>query len=245
MQQFNAALVNEMTKIFRRRKTVLFCLADIAIILLFVVFNSLSSVDAYMLSALGSMFSMHNLFFMLVFPLYIFIETMDIFTGEMDDQTIRNALVRPVARMKIYLAKVCAVCTFIFVQILLVGVIWASVSVYLGEKAGNALKNIAAFAISFIPMIAFVFFAAFVAQIAKNGLIGMLLCIFFLIVSYTTEALAPTAAAFLFTRHINLHKMLLTGNIQFSGSFSALLIIVAYIGVTFTAGVLIFEKKEF
>ena len=245
MLQFNATLSNELTRIFKKRKTIVFCSIDIAIIAIYVLSRGVSVTGSVTLSAMGSLLSLHGLFFMIVFPLYIFMETMDIFRGEMSNLTIRNSLLRPVSRTKLYLAKACAVCVFIFSQILFVSVSGAVASIALGDPAGTLLYNVAAFVISFIPMIALIFFTAFVSQIVKNGLLGMLLCIFFLLISYAAEALAPMVSAFLFMRHINMHTMLLTGNIHFYGIFSAMFIIAAYIGVTFTAGALLFERKEF
>ena len=244
MQQFNAAFRNELTRVFRKRKTVAFCLINIAVIVLYALFQNLSRIS-FASGVLGSMGNLHGLFFMVVFPLYVFAETMDVFSGEMANLTIRNALIRPVTRTKIYLAKVCAVCAFILVQIFFAAAFCGVFSAIMGDGAATVAKNAAAFAVTFVPMAAFAFLAAFVTQIVKKGLLGMLLCILFLIASYAAEALAPTVSAFLFVRHIGLYKMLLTGNIQFTGIFAALFIIAAYIGVTFTAGALLFERKEF
>ena len=244
MSRFEAAFVNELIRVFRKRKTVVFCIIDVIIVLLYALFYNYSRLSPAA-GAISSIGSLHGIFFMAVFPLYIFMETMDTFSGEMSNLTIRNALIRPVTRTKVYLAKVGAVCVFILAQITFTAVCGAVFSIFIGDGAAVIGKSAAAFLITFIPMAAFAFTAALISQLVKNSLLGMLLCIFFLLASYAAEALAPIASAFLFVRHIGLYKMLLTGNIQPYGLFSALFIIAAYIGVTFTAGALIFEKKEF
>ena len=242
MQQFKAVFINELSRVFAKRKTIVF----FAVNVLLIVLNSLVLRSSNpILTVLGRAGSLHGIFFMVVFPLYIFMETLGVFTGEMSSLIIRNVLIRPVARAKIYLAKVCAVCAFILVQILFVAVANLVFSVCTGGDILYALKNVAAFIITFIPMIAFVFTAAFIAQLVKNSLLGVVLCVFFLLAAYCAEIFVPMLSNFLFVRHINLYKMLLTGNVQFYAVFSALLIITAYVGVTFTAGVLLFEKKEF
>jgi|GEM_PF-5880182 len=246
MRQFKAAFANELMRVFRKKKTVVFCIIDIVIIGFYALFQLLyrmagvSTVN--ITSALGSL---HGLFFMFVFPLFIFMETMDVFTKEMNNSAIKNAIIRPVTRTKVYLAKVFAVCAFILSQIVFVGIVGTAVTMSMGGSSMSMAKSAAAYAITFIPLIAFVFLAAFIAQIVKNGLLGMLLGILFLIVSYVTEMFMPYVSAFIFVRHINIYKMIITGNIQFQGILSALFIIIAYIGVTFTAGTLIFNRKEF
>ena len=242
MQQFKAVFTNELGRVFRKRKTIVFCIISILIITLY---SLLSTSYISISGAISYIGNLHSVFFLVVFPLYIFMETIDIFTEEMSSLTIHNVLVRPVTRTKIYLAKICAVCAFMLIQIVFAAVFGAVFSIFMGGGVISAIKNIAAYVITFIPIIAFVFMAAFISQIVKNGLLGMVLCIFFLLVSYLAEVFSPIISTFLFVRHINLYKMILTGNIQLTGIFSALLIIVAYIGVTFTAGALIFEKKEF
>ena len=207
MTQFKAAFLNELTRIFRKRKTVVFCIIDIIIIVSHVLLGKIPGSVGFALSSVGSLLNLHGLFFWLIFPLYIFMETMDVFAGEMSNLSIRNVLIRPVTRTKIYLAKACAVCAFILAQILFVGIFGAIFSGIMGDGALTVVRNIAAFIITFIPMIAFVFMASCVSQIVKNGLVGMLLCIFFLLVAYVLEALAPTISAFLFVRHVNMYKM--------------------------------------
>ena len=245
MRQFRAALTNEFAHVMKKRKTIVFYAIDIVIVFCYGLFLVLSHSSGFSIGLAGFLGSLYTIFFYIIFPLYIFLETMDIFTGETTNLTIRNVLVRPVTRTKVYLAKVCAVCGFILIQILYAGILSAIVSAFTGSDAGSAIIVFAAFVITFVPMIPFVFVAAFLSQTVKNGLLGMLLCILFLLVSYALEAFVPVVSAFLFVRHINLYKMILTGNIRLYGIFSALFILAAYVGVTFTAGALLFEKKEF
>jgi len=245
VQQFKMAFANELARVFKKRKTVVFCTIDIVIVLGYGLFHILSRSSGYAVGVVGSIGGLHTIFFMIILPLYIFMEIMDLFTGEMSSLAIRNVLIRPITRTKIYLAKVCAVCGFILAQILFVGILSAVIFVFIGSGVGSAVKIFVSYIITFVPMISLVFVAAFISQIVKNGLLGMLLCIFFLLGAYILEAFVPFASAFLFIRHINLYKMLLTGNIQLYGIFSALFIIAAYIGVSFTAGALLFDKKEF
>ena len=241
MRPFNAAFTNELARIFIGQKTIVFFIVNIVIILLYVLLYT----NSFTASAAGYMVSLHRLFFMAVFPLYIFMETMDVFNGEVSDMTIRNVLIRPVTRLKIYLAKVCAVCVFILVQILFTTLFVTVFSIFIGESAASVVNAAAAFIITFIPMTAFVFTAAFVSQLVKNGMLGMLLCIVFLLISYTAEALAPAVSAFLFVRYIGLYKMLLTGDVYPYGVLTALIIIASYVVASLTAGALIFGKKEF
>ena len=242
MLQFKAVFANELSRVFKKRKTIVFCLINIVIIELYILMSDSSGTISGVIGFVGNL---HNVFFLVVFPLYIFMETIDVFSGEMSSLIIRNTLLRPVTRTKIYLAKVCAVCAFILGLILFTALYMLAYSILVGDSVITTIKNFAAYVITFIPITAYVFMAALISQIVKNSLFGMVLCIFFLLCSYSIEALSPIISAYIFVRHINLYKMLLTGNIQLYAIFSALLIIAAYIGVTFTAGVLIFEKKEF
>ena len=168
---------------------------------------------------------------------------MDIFTAEMSSGLIKTMLIRPIARIKIYLAKVSAVGVFVLAHILFVAAFAGIFSAILGQT--NMAVAVCAYLITFVPLLGFIFVAALVAQFVKNGLLGMLLCIFFTLACYALEVFFTLGSAFVFTRHLSMYKLLLTENIQASNVVSALLIIAAYVGVTFTAGYLLFERKEF
>ena len=227
MLPFNAAFSNELSRVFKTPKVILFFIIDLLVIGAYILLKDYSA-EIYV--AVGPEFSIHAIFFMAVFPLFIFMKTMSIFADETSDETITNTLIRPIERVKVYLAKICAICVFILAHILFVGLL---------------MLKVPAFLISFIPMIAFVFFAAFISQLVKSGSFGMLVCLLFLLASYAAQVFMPAASAFLFVRQISLYQLLLTSGTPLFSIFWAFFIIAAYIILTFAIGVFLFERKDF
>ena len=240
---FKVNLVNELTRMFKKKKTIVFIIINLVIcgIASLIVSAINNNSNIHITNIWGNL---HTIFFYIVLPLYIFIETLDLFTAETGTGLIKNVLVRPITRMKVYLSKVSAVGIFILFQIFSIIIFCAIISVIGNYAASTIVMGALSYIISFIPLIAFIFITAFIAQIVKNGLLGMLFCIFFSLICYATEIFFTSASAFVFTRHLKMYKMILTTNTHESGVVAALLIIGAYIMFSFTAGFLLFDKKE-
>ena len=241
---FTVNLTNELTRMFKKKKTIVFLIINLVICMGAVASSLILSLSTKVqISNIWA--GLHTVFFYGVLPMYIFIETLEIFTQEMSTGLIRNILIRPITRIKVYSSKIMAIGIFILFQIITIIIFCTLISLISRYNINTIATGIMSYLISFIPLLAFVFVAALIAQLVKNGLLGMLFCLFFTFVCYATELFFVYASAFIFTRHLKMYRMVLTDNINGTGIISALLIIGAVILCSFASGFLLFSKKEY
>ncbi|MDD6307830.1 MAG: ABC transporter permease subunit [Clostridia bacterium] len=102
-----------------------------------------------------------------LWPIYAILVTVDVFGGEFRDQTMKMTLLRPVLRWKVYLAKLAACITYVAASLVLTLVLTVVASLCLGVEVAF-LKDLAAYALTLIPLAVFVTMVAFLSLLIKS-----------------------------------------------------------------------------
>ena len=206
-------------------------------------------------------------------PLAVFMLAADVFTHELESKSIKCVLVRPVSRFGAYSAKCLAILCYVAVALcvsLLVVAAWQLYSegiagnnavdaqnlfidelrvrgagtASLSDRASMAAEAFAAYALTLIPMAAFIAFAAFIAVSFKSPSLVMFLCIASNLALSFVGTFNSAAGAVLFTSYTGWYRMWLGERLPLRNILTAAGIMLSSCAAFFGFGWSIFEKKE-
>jgi len=248
-----AAIRNETAKFFTHKKYIVFMVIGVAVS---VFWSFLGNMITAGLSALsGQMLyielgftptSSLPLFGNVLLPFLIFMGAADLFTAEFSDATIKASLIRPISRHKLYIAKVAAIFfyTALYLAVILaVGIVTGLISGAV-RTPGALFGAIGAYALTLVPMLVMIVFAAIVALSFSSGSLVMFLLIVLLLSLYALPLFLPWIADLLFTNYLMWYSLWLGSAPAFGRMLNICLILFGY-GAVFTfGGMLLFEGKD-
>lgn len=250
MDVFQAALVNELEKLYKKRKA----LVAVILSLLIVVVGQLLVIgvrSGFGIRGAGSVeFPMMVLSVVVntILPLFTALVTIDSFSGEFSQNTMRITLTRPVSRFKLFSAKVTAIGVFIFVILglllllsLLTGFLFNSDS----ASFEGFVKTILSYSVSFIPMFVLALGIVLIANLLKSGISVFFVSILGFIVLKALGIVFTQYSGLLITSYIDWYNLWLASSFPFLKILRQLLIMTGYAIMLFTAGYYLFDKKEF
>ena len=174
MAVFQAALINELEKLRKKKKAVV----AIVLSLLMTVIGQLLVLGVRMgfgIRGAGSTdFSMLVLSFAVntLLPLFAVLVAIDSFSGEFNQNTMRTTLTRPISRFKIYAAKVTAIGIFILVNLAFLSILSLVFGlVFSGDTMSfkGVLQVILAYGVSFFPIFILALGVVLLANVLKSG----------------------------------------------------------------------------
>ena len=248
-----AAVKNEIVKLFTHKKYVVFMVIG-ALFSIFISFLGNMLVGGF--SALGGQTLHMDIGFTptaalplsanILLPLLVFMGASDLFTAELADLTIKAALIRPIHRTKLYLAKVLAI---FFYAALYLGVI-----LVIGEITGlisGAVRTpqaffsaIAAYALTLVPMFVLIVFSALISLLFKSGTLVMFILIVSMLFFGALSLIVPLVRDLLFTNYLLWHNLWLGSVPPFGRMLNICLILLGY-GAVFTfGGMMMFERRD-
>ena len=233
---------------------------------------SLRAITAISSSVTGPnvLFGALSMYRTFLIPLAIFMLVSDVITHEMESKSIKCILVRPISRFDVYLAMSLAVLCYIAMALgvgLVVALVWQVVAaiivaVVAGVYAEPALPGvlggagplsgqfamvfeaIAAYALTLVPMAAFIAFAAFIAVVVRSPALVMFLCIVtYLALSFLGTFYNGFGAA-LFTAYISWYRMWLGERLPLRNLANTSVLLLSTIFAFFGLGYLVFDKKD-
>jgi ABC-2 type transport system permease protein len=204
-------------------------------------------------------------------PLAVFMLAADSVTHELESKSIKCVLTRPVSRFDAYLAKSLAILCYVAVSLAACFAVAAAWQMFVpgfsgangavapgsaayaagisrsgaGAPSASALAEaFAAYALTLVPMAAFVSLATFIATLVKSPALVMFLCI----ASYGALAFAGTflngVGAALFTTYTSWYRMWLGYRLPWRSLLSAVGLLCSTCVIFFGLGYLIFERKD-
>ena len=246
MHNFKAAYINELYKISKRKKI------TAAAIMCLIVIAAGACISCTVNNFMGinitgkSEFSLMILpvFTNAVIPLFTAFVCIDMFCGEVSANTLKTTLLTPVPRIKVYSAKVCAAFTFAAAMLLFTMAVSFLTSVVIGHTQFKIIKIILSYVISIIPLAAFCTLAVAVANIAKGSGSSFMLCVVIFLVFKILEIFNPAYSSLFFTSGLNMYVLLNAPFIVFTKLIRLVIISVGYIVMLFSAGFMLFDRKE-
>jgi ABC-2 type transport system permease protein len=250
MVEFKAALINEIEKLYKRKKI----LVAVVISLIFIILGQLSMIVLRTGFGLRGVSSMEFPILVLsvvvntILPLFTALVTIESFSGEFSQNTMKIALTRPISRLKFFAAKITAIMLFILSNLLFV-MIFSILAGCLFNVNSFAFKGIIKILISYsvtlIPMVALSIIIAFFTNIIRSGIGVFFLSIVAFVIFKGLGVVFYRYSGIFITSMLNWYTLFLMETIPTFKIFLQFMMMLSYGIIFFTAGYYIFDKKEF
>lgn len=250
MYRLFANTLNEMEKLWKRRRTKGFLVLTLLVPIISSVILSLLQMNAGVFGGFRSNLPMLmlNLFTFALLPLFLFMTAVDSFTGEAAARTLKLVLVRPITRSKIFTSKVLAIAFYIAVHL---GALWI-VSVISGwfvvpgeDLTGSLLDSVKAYAAAFVSMMAIGMIAVFIAQCFRNGSGAMVLIIIIYAAGKLLPFFVPQVSVWSVFSYTNWSVLWIGGRVSIHELFNTFILLLAYCIMAYTAGWMLFDRKQY
>jgi len=247
MNNLKANIINEVQKLFLKKKITVFLIITAIICFLSAFFISSIQQKLVFVAIDSVSFPLMTLsiFTNLLLPLFIFMTVAELFSGEVGDKSLKLVLIRPISRLKIFISKNTAIAIYIIINLAVVFVVSMLSSMLLNGKSGiNVPQIIFAYFIDIIPAVVLALFASFIAQFFKSSsgaIITSILCFIGIkIIALFVSGLNNT----IFTSYLNWYSRWTVGQNSFISTLNILFMVLSYGVIFFTAGYYFFDKKE-
>ena len=253
MRVFKAGVANELSKLLARKKYIVFLCIGVAVCFLWAAVGKLASgaltglSQGMTLNLAPNAMGVLPFFLRVLVPFLMFMGATDLFTVEASDSTMKASLIRPIERWKLYTAKLCAVMLYAAGYLVCIFAFSSAIQAIFGqaEPALQLLLSFASYLLVLVPLAVLCCFAALVAMLGRSGTLVM----FLLIISYLLLCVLPLAILvlneLLFTSYLGWHSLFIGAPPAFPALANKLLIVLGYGVVFFTAGSLVFDKKDY
>ncbi|MCL2366332.1 MAG: ABC transporter permease [Oscillospiraceae bacterium] len=252
MKTFLASYRNEWDKLMSRKKYTVFLVIGVSICLLWVAMGQLitnfaSTQGGVMINLTPTPMGMLPMFLQLIVPFLIFMGVTDLLTVEGAENTMKAMIFRPVERWKQYFSKIFAVVTYAVLYLACIFVVCAVLNQIFGRalRMDELLASLASYMLTIVPLAILASFAALVALFGKSGTLTMFILLFSYLLLNVAPVFFPVLGEMLFTSYLSWHRLWIGVLPDTLKLVHMLLIVLGYGVAFFTAGSLIYEKKEY
>ncbi|MDR0490764.1 MAG: ABC transporter permease [Oscillospiraceae bacterium] len=249
---FLASYRNEWDKLMRRKKYIVLLCIGIGICLIWAGLGQLlsgfiSRRGGLSLSLAPAPMGALPIFLQVLIPFLMFMGVTDLITVEGADQTMKAILCRPVERWKLYTSKILAVVTYAALYLTCIFVICVVLNQLLGKPLSfeGTLIALVSYALTLIPLAVLASFAAFVSLFGRSGTLTMFLLLLMYLLLNVLPLFLPVLTEMLFTSYLGWYRLWIGALPGASKLIQMLATVFGYGVVFFTAGSLIFDRKEY
>ncbi|NGQ97520.1 ABC transporter permease subunit [Brevibacillus sp. SYP-B805] len=237
-----------MEKLWKRRRTKGFLLLTLLVPIISAILLAFLQNHTGVFGGLGSNLPMLmlSLFTFALLPLFLFMTAVDSFSGEVAARTLKLVLVRPISRTKVFASKVLAIAVYLAVHL---GVLWiaSAVSGWMvpgGEMAGGVLDSVKAYAASFVPMMAIGLIVVFIAQCFSSTTGAMATAIFIYAAAKLFPFVFPQFAVWSVFSYTNWYVLWVGNGMSMNTLLNTSVLLLSYCIIVYTAGWLLFDRKQ-
>jgi ABC-2 type transport system permease protein len=250
MAVFQATLVNEIEKLYKKKKALAAVLLSLAIIVLgqLIIVGVRSGFGIRGVGSVEFPMLVLSVVVNTILPLFTALVAIDSFSGEFSQNTMRITLTRPVSRFKIFTAKIIAIGLFIFANLLLLlflsvlaGFIFNTNSATFSAFA----RTILAYFISLPPLLVLGLGIVLIANFFKSGTSVFFVSILIFIVLKILGLAFSRYSGMLITTQLDWYNLWVANTFPLGKIVRQFLIMSGYALMLFTAGFYLFDKKEF
>lgn len=247
MNNLKANIINEVQKLFLKKKISVFLIITAIICFLSAFFISSIQQKLVFIAIDSVSFPLMTLsiFTNIFLPLFIFMTVAELFSGEVGDRSLKLVLIRPISRLKIFISKNIAIAIYIIINLAVVFIVSMLSGMLLNGEASVNIPNVMfSYFIDVIPAVVLALFASFISQFFKSSsgaIITSILCFIGVkILSLFVSGLNNT----IFTSYLNWYSIWTIGQYSFLGTINTLFMVLSYGVIFFTLGYYFFDKKE-
>ncbi|MBC2581400.1 ABC transporter permease [Clostridium sp. DJ247] len=250
MVGFKAALINEMEKLYKKKKV----LVAATVSLIFIILGQISIIGLRSGFGLRGVSSTEFPILVLsvvvntILPLFTALVTIDSFSGEFSQNTMKIALTRPITRLKFFTAKVTAIMLFILANLLFL-MIFSTIAGFIFNSNSFTLQAIIRILISYVvtlmPMMVLSLIIVFFTNILRSGIGVFFVSIVLFITFKTLGIIFSSYSGVLFTTMMDWYTLWIMDNISFLKIFRQFMMMCSYAILLFTGSYYLFDKKDF
>ena len=249
MERFFANLSNELFKLRKRKKYLVFLILGSAICvasaLRVLIVNYITDGGVSRQAMLGGLMSSNLTFLLLLFlPLMAIMATCDLFVGEQVDHTIRFSLMRPVGKGKIFFSKAAAAFLLCAFDLAVMYVVTTLTQVCLGGGTEGILTSLGASLLDLIPLAVLVLFFSLINQLVKGSSLTVLLCVVCYIGLLILGTYTPAVGGLVFTGYLRWHNLWIGITLPLLSLLPRIGLLAGYGLVFGCCGYLLFDRRE-
>ncbi len=249
MEQFAANLRNELFKLRKRKKYLVFLILGgivcVASALRVLVVTYLTDGEVPRQAILGGLMASNLPFILLIFlPLMAIMAAGDLFVGEQVDHTIRFSLMRPVSKGKLFFSKALAVLVLCAFDLAVLYVVSTLAQVGLGGGGEGILTSLGACLLDLIPLAVLILFFCLINQMLKGSGLTVLLCVVVYIALLIMGTYLPAVGGLVFTGYLRWHNLWIGITLPFLSLLPRIGLLAGYGLVFGCCGYFLFERKE-
>jgi ABC-2 type transport system permease protein len=250
MAEFKASLINEIEKLYKRKKV----LVAVIISLIFIILGQLSMVvlrNGFGIRGVSSMeFPILVLAVVVntILPLFTALVTIESFSGEFSQNTMKIAITRPISRLKFYASKLTAIMLFILANLLFVMIFSMLAGVLFNSNSftlQSFIRVVISYIVTLMPMIILSIIIAFFTNVIKSGIGVFFLSIFVFVTFKGLGIILSRYSGIFITSMMNWYTLFIMETIPSFQIFLKFMMMLSYGIIFFTAGYYLFDKKEF
>lgn len=249
MNKIYANTVNEIEKIFSRKKTIVFLILTAVITLLtaMLIPRIQDRFGIMVINAPQFPVTLINLFSGTLLPLFVLMVTTDLFSGEVHDKSLKLVLLRPVSRLKVYISKILAIFFYIIANLFIIfsaALICDFIYKFGGSYSEAFLYGVTAFITDIFPQLILVVFMSFICGFFNSSTGAVITNIFILVVLKIISFLFPILNKVIFINYLDWSSMWLGASAGGIRILTVFILLLSYGIIFFTAGYFLFDRKD-
>lgn len=249
MQEFKVALINEVEKMYKKKKAFMILFISLAVIVL----GQLAIIGIRNLSGLRAVNSSQfpiellRLFSFTVLPFFTALVAIDSFSGELSNNTMKLMITRPISRFKIFTAKVVATSIFVLINLYATMVLSTIAGLIFNANTlhfRSFFNILLAYSVALFPIMVFTLLIIVYTNIFKSGIGVFFLSIFTFLVLTILGIIFSRYASVFITSLIQWHSTWLITPFPIKKVLTLFFIQLGYGTIFFNLGFYLFDKKE-
>jgi ABC-2 type transport system permease protein len=183
MSDLKAAYINELIKMRRKSKIITGAVISLAAALIWQIALSVIGSGIGIRVSDGASFALSVLSFYTasLLPLFATFVVIDSFNGEFSANTMKQTLVRPINRLGIYISKVAAIASYVFLSLMFMLLLTTLIG-FITEPGSFSFLSlwriVVAYLVTWFPMMTFMLLIVMLAQFSRNGILTFFMAIF-------------------------------------------------------------------
>lgn len=238
--------INEIQKLFSKKKFIVFMIFMVVISFLSAFF--ISSIQAKLvfiaMSSMSFPLMVLSVFVNILLPLLIFMAASELFPGEISDRSLKLVLIMPISRLKIYVSKIIAISILVCLNLFVVFLASTISSLVLHVNIISLHYVISSYLIDIIPALILILFAVFIAQFFTSSSASIISCLLIFAGIKVLSLFISGLNNMIFTSYLNWYSLWTLGTNNFYRNSNIFLMLFAYGIIFFTIGYYIFDRRE-
>lgn len=250
MLQFKAIILNEIEKMYKKKKGILILIISLIVI----IFGQLAILalrgisGGLVLSGLQFPLWLLHFFSLTILPLFVILICIDTFASEFSNNTMKLVITRPISRFKIFAGKFLAIMFFTGLNLLALMILSSIVGVIFNTSMYNfnaILSLILSYASVIVPISVIALIVILFSNIFKSAVGIFFLSIFtFIGLSVIGFVFLPNYANLFITPLLGWHRLFAITPIPIRQITTLLFMMIGYGLIFFTLGYYLYDKKN-